>query len=204
MAYQVVSFYSLTPEEKQNFYMFCKEQSAELSQPAAINMWHDEWILHDNTLPYMLEMGLRFQKPLGDFNILMLDSKFIACGGIYQSAFCSDISIAGCRTWVSKEFRNNNLIRDWLLPAQKQWSIDHNYKMVCISFNEYNRNIINTFKRTRLGEGRKTSDRKPHHLFYTGLHEVQFLTNIQCTPQWVIYEKLDPNYSFNWELIKVV
>jgi len=200
MTYQVVSFYSLTPNEKQNFYMFCKEQSTEVSKPAAINMWHDDWIMHNYTLPYVLEIGLRFQKPLGDFNIIMLDSNFVACGGIYQSEFCSDIAIAGCRTWVSKEFRNNNLIRDWLLPAQKQWSIDNNYKMVCLSFNEYNRNIINTFKRTRLGENRLP--RQQYHLFYNNFNEVDFPVTIQYTKQWIIYEKLDSTFNFDWTTIK--
>jgi|694.fasta_scaffold73397_2 hypothetical protein len=204
MNYRVISFSSLTFKEKQKFYNFCKEQSTEISQPAAMNMWHDDWKSHSYTLPHILEIGLRFQEPFGDFNILMLDSKFVACAGIYQSAFCKDISIAGCRTWVSKEFRNKNLIRDCLLPAQKKWSIDNDYKIVCLSFNEYNKNIVNTFKRTRLGEGRRVIERKPHHLFYTGLHEVEFLVNIQYTPQWVIYEKIDPNYQFNWDVIKAV
>lgn len=205
MNYQVVSFYTLTLNEKQEFYNFCRVQSSEITQPAAKNMWHDDWPTHNYTLPYVLEKDLRFREPFGDFNILKLDSKIIACAGVYQSTFSSNIAIAGCRTWVSKEFRNTNLMREFILPVQKQWSIDRNYKMICLSFNEYNKNIIEIFKRRRLGEQiDRFKNQKPRHLFYTGVHTVDFLVNIQHTPQWVIYEKLDSDYSFNWEMIKVV
>lgn len=205
MNYQVVSFYSLTDKEKQQFYNFCKKQANEISQPASTNMWHNDWTTHPNTLPYLLESGSRFQKPLGDFNILKLGSQIIACAGVYQSDFSSDIVIAGCRTWVSKEFRNSNLMREFILPAQKKWSIENNFKILCLSFNEYNKNIIEVYKRRRLGETvDRMNTKEPHHLFFTGLHTVDFPVNIQYTKQWVIYEKLDPNYEFDWASIKFV
>jgi hypothetical protein len=203
MNYQVVSFYSLTDKEKRQFYNFCKKQSDEISQPAAANMWHDDWRTHPNTLPYILEIESRFRTPLGDFNILKLGHKILACAGVYRSEFSKDIAVAGCRTWVSKEFRNSNLMREFILPAQKKWSIENNFKMLCLSFNEYNKNIIEVYKRRRLGETiDRINTKEPHHLFFTGLYTVDFPVNIQYTKQWVIYEKLDSAANFNWELIK--
>jgi hypothetical protein len=203
MNYQVVSFYSFTDNEKQQFYNFCKKEATETSQPASINMWHDDWQAHSNTLPYILEMSSRFQEPLGDFNILKLEGEIIACAGVYQSEFSSDIVIAGCRTWVSKEYRNSNLMREFILPAQKKWSMENNFKMLCLSFNEYNKNIIEVYKRRRLGETiDRMNTKEPQHLFFTGLHTVDFPVTIQYTKQWVIYEKLDPDYNFDWSNIK--
>jgi hypothetical protein len=203
MDYRVVSFYSLTDKEKQQFYNFCKQQSTEISQPAAINMWHDDWKAHSNTLPYILEIESRFRNPLGDFNILKLGRKIVACAGVYQSEFSKDIAIAGCRTWVSKEFRNSNLMREFILPTQKKWSIENNFKMLCLSFNEYNKNIIEVYKRRRLGETiDRMNTKEQRHLFFTGLHIVDFPVTIQYTKQWVIYEKLDPSYNFDWSSIR--
>ena len=35
-------------------------------------------------------------------------------------------------------------------------------------------------------------------MFYIGLEEVNFPVIIQYTPQWVIYEKLDKDFKFDW------
>ena len=48
----------------------------------------------------------------------------------------------------------------------------------------------------RLGE--KRTARQPYHLFYNNFNEVEFPVTIQYTKQWIIYEKLDPNFDFNW------
>jgi hypothetical protein len=43
--------------------------------------------------------------------------------------------------------------------------------------------------------------RQPHHLFYNGAIEVKFPVTIQYTKQWVLYEKLDPRFEFDWQII---
>jgi hypothetical protein len=83
--------------------------------------------------------------------------------------------------------------------------MNKNIKMIALSFNEYNKNIIQIFKRNRLGEkpGRINS-REPHNIFYSGLHEVNFPVTIQYTRQWIIYEKIDNTFNFDWsKLMKV-
>ena len=69
-------------------------------------------------------------------------------------------------------------------------------------FNDYNKNLIEIFKRTRLSESAlRIKSRGPADLFYTGLHEVDVPVNIQYTQQWVIYEKLDSKFDFDWKIL---
>ena len=39
-------------------------------------------------------------------------------------------------------------------------------------------------------------------MFYKGVNEVDFPCNIQYTKQWVIYDKIDPEYTPDWHAIK--
>lgn len=190
--YQLVTFNKDIEDE---FFKFCKEASLQ-TDAAAVNMWSDDWPLQSHTLPYILTNTVRYSSPYGEFFIVLHDSKIIGCSGIYFSEFNSKMTLAGCRTWVTKEYRNKSLPREVILPAQKQWAQDRNASAVGLTFNKYNKNLINTWKRTRLGENRLP--RQSHHLFYNNFNEVDFPVTIQYTKQWVIYEKLDPSFEFNW------
>ena len=71
------------------------------------------------------------------------------------------------------------------------------------SENEYNKNLIQVFKRRRFGENKeRINNRQPHHLFYNGINELDFPVTIQHTKQWIIYENLDPSFNFDWSTIK--
>ena len=70
-----------------------------------------------------------------------------------------------------------------------------------LTINEYNKNIIKIWQRTRFGELRKP--RRPHHMFYKNFNKVSFPITIQYTPQWAIYEQLDDTFEFNWQSIAV-
>ena len=185
------------------FFNFLKSESREIDQPASVNLWSDDWNTKNYTLPYILTNTKRFDGVNGEFFILYDKDKIVACSGVYISDFNKDIAIAGVRTWINKGYRHLILNKDYLLVEHKKWAINNNIKMISLSFNEYNKNIIQIFKRNRLGEkiGRINS-REPHHMFYGGLHEVNFPVIIQYTPQWVIYEKLDDSFDFNWESLK--
>ena len=193
MTYYVSSFDYSNPD---SFFEFCKAASLEIDQPAASNMWHDNWIDENYTLPYILFKDNRFKNSKGKFFILKHNDLIIGCSGVYISDFSPQIGILGCRTWISNKYRNQSLVRDYLLPAQRGWAIDRNASVVGLTFNDYNKNLINTWKRVRLGE--KRTARQPYHLFYNNFNEVDFPVTIQYTKQWIIYEKLDPNFDFNW------
>ena len=198
---KIVCYSDLT--DNTEFFNFLKTESLEIDQPARVNLWSEDWESNVHTLPYILTNTTRFDGSNGNFFILYDNDKIVACGGVYVSDFNKDIAIAGVRTWVKKDYRHLALNKDYLLVEHKKWAIDKNMKMIALSFNDYNKNIIQIFKRGRLGEkpGR-INNREPKNIFYNGLQEVKFPVTIQYTPQWVIYEKLDNSFDFDWESLK--
>jgi hypothetical protein len=193
------SYFDLTEKEIDQFYNFCQTVATTYDSPAAKNMWGDD----NNTLPYLLNNSDRFDYPNGDFSVLFDNGKVIACSGVYKSSFDSNVGIAGVRTFVIDEYRHLSLNREYFLVEQKKWCVDNGIKVIMLTFNEYNKNLIAVFKRRRLGESKdRCNTREPKHLFYNNFNEVQFPLNIQYTKQWAIYEKLDKDYNVDWEDIR--
>jgi hypothetical protein len=127
----------------------------------------------------------------------------VACSGIYRSSFDINVAIAGVRTFVDDQYRHMSLNREYFLVEQKKWCTDNNFKVIMLTFNEYNKNLINVFKRRRLGEKvDRCNTREPKHLFYRNFNEVSFPLTIQYTKQWAIYEKLDDTYEVKWDVIE--
>lgn len=193
----IVNFKDL--ENKNLFFEFCKEADQEKDQPASINMWNDNWENLPNTLPYIVFKSSRFSNSNGNFHFVIDNNKIIGCSGIYISDFCKDLAIAGCRTWVKKEYRHLSIVRNILLPREKEWAIENNLKAIGLTFNDYNKNLLRTFTRQRFGENR--SPRQPYHLFYNNFNELDFSVNIKYTRQWIAYETLDPEFNFDWTTI---
>jgi hypothetical protein len=196
----ILSYKDLSIQQKDHFYSFLKSTQKD-NKPASVNMWHDDWQNNNRTLPYILEYTDRF-KSNGTFHILYDGTEIIACGGVYISDFSIDVAICGVRTWVSKDSRHNSILREYLLPAHKEWCENQGVSISALTFNDYNKNLIQVFRRRRLGESKeRISNREPKHLFYSGLHEVEFPLTIQYTKQWLIYEKLG-DYDFDWKSIE--
>jgi hypothetical protein len=195
---KVVDFYELSTDQVDNFFSFLKSQQTT-NDPAWTNMWDDNWQNKANTLPYILIQTNKYNGANGAFYVVYDDEKVVACGGVSKLATNAFIAIAGTRTWIAEEYRHQCIARNYLLPKHKAWAIKNKCKQVAVTFNEYNKNIIVIWKRNRLGENR--GPREPHHLCYSNLNEVAFPVIIQYTPQWVIYEKLDVDWQFNWQCI---
>lgn len=199
---KLVTYNNLSVIEKENFYTFLKSTQLE-TKPASANMWQDDWISKDTTLPFILKNTDRFNTVNGEYYILFDQSTIVACGGVYISDFSQDVAIIGVRTWVNKDYRNKSILREQLLPAQKKWCTDRNIKIIALTFNEYNKNLIQVFQKRRLGETiDRITTRKPYHLFYNNLTKVEFPVVIQYTKQWVIYEILDSTFNFDWKSIE--
>lgn len=196
--YYIIEYNSLSIFQKTNFFDFLKLAKDE-NRSSSENMWDENWINKKNTLPYILENTDRFKKN-GVFNVLFNNKEIIACSGIYKSNFCENLAIAGTRTWVKKNYRNKLISREYLLPIEKKWAIKNNFKSIGLCFNEYNKNIIEIWKRRRLGENR--TNRQSYHLFFNNFNEVKFPIEIQYTKQWLIYEKLDDSFNFDWSTIE--
>lgn len=192
-------YYTLTSKERDQFIEFLKEARPETTQPAHINMYDIDWHNKNNTLMYILEYTDRF-KNNGFYQVVFDNDKVIASGGAYASEFSDDVAILGTRTWIHKDYRHKLISREQLLPNEKKWAIENGFKIIVLTFNDYNKNLMKLWNRTRLGESR--TSRESHHFGYNGVTEVEFLVNIQYTKQYVLYEKLDPSYDFDWETIK--
>ena len=203
--YIVKAFQDLTDAEKAQFFRFLKSQSQETAQPAHENMWDDEWNDRPGTVLHLLTKNSDFTKNNGEMFVVINRNtlRMIGMGGISRSRFSEHVALAGIRTWIHKSMRNRGLPREYLLPRQKLWANKRDCKIVALTFNEYNKNIIQIFKRSRIAEPLdKAQGRLPRHLFYNGLEEVPFPVNIKDTKQYVIYEKLDPTWDFDWESIR--
>jgi hypothetical protein len=192
-------YYTLTIKERDQFIEFLKEASTETTQPAHTNMYDNDWHNKNNTLMYILEYTDRF-KNNGFYQVVFDNDKVIASGGAYSSEFSDDVAILGTRTWIHKDYRHKLISREQLLPNEKKWAIENGFKIIVLTFNDYNKNLMKLWNRTRLGESR--TSRESHHFGYNGVTEVEFLVNIQYTKQYVLYEKLDSSYDFDWETIK--
>jgi hypothetical protein len=197
--YKLTEYKNLSETQHVIFFDFLKEASLELTQPAHENMWDENWINKTSTLPYLLEKTDRFNNN-GIYHIAFDGDNVVGCSGIYTSAFCSELAIAGTRTWIAKEYRNLSVAREVFLPIEKSWAIENKFKAIAICFNDYNKNIIKLWSRNRLGERR--TQRQSHHFCYNGVNEVTFPVIIQYTKQWIIYEKLQDDFNFDWNKIK--
>lgn len=195
--YILRSFHTL--EDKQPFWDFCRSASLDIAQPAHTNMWSN----NKNALPYILTNTKRFDGTNGEFTVLYYNDIIVACAGVYISEFSPSVSLAGTRLWIDADYRNQMLAREYILPAHKAWSNQRGVKQIAICFNDYNKNLMRTFFRSRIGESRQRAlERHSRHLFYSNINELPFTVIIQDTPQWVLYESLDPNWSFDWSKIK--
>jgi hypothetical protein len=199
---RVSTYNNLSAVEKINFYSFLKSTQLE-SKPANTNMWHDEWSNAKHTLPFILNNTERFNNGNGVYHIVFDGETIVACGGVYISNFSQDVALIGVRTWVNKIYRNQSILREHLLPIQKSWCQEKNIKIIALTFNDYNKNLIQVFQKRRLGETKeRITTRQPHHLFYNNLIKVEFPVVIQYTKQWVIYETLDSTFNFDWKSIE--
>jgi GNAT superfamily N-acetyltransferase len=191
----IKNYYDINSDEREKFLQFLLKASMELKQPAHSNMTLDG---ENNTLLYILDNSDRFKN--GQFNILFHNENIIACSGCYVSSFSDDVLIAGSRTWIDKEYRNKNISREYLLPFERRWAIDNNLKCMALTFNDYNKNLINMWFRKGFGERRP--NRKDYHFGFKGLHTLEFAVNIQYTKQYVLYENLDDSFSYDWNQLK--
>jgi hypothetical protein len=173
-------------------------KQAKLSnEPASVNMFSDNWETESNTLPYKLFVEKLYDNGL--FNVALDNGEIVACSGCYPSKFHSSVLLCGSRTWVNKDYRARYVSTEYLLPEEKKWAKENDFKVVALSFNEYNKNIIKAMSRNGLGYKRTVKGEK--HMLSSNMNVVPFPVTIQYTKQYVIYEKLT-DWDFDWESIR--
>jgi len=179
------------------FFDFLRNASLS-NDPASVNMFSDDWKSDKHTLPYKLFVEKLYDN--GIFNVATDGDDIIACSGCYPSKFSDSVLISGSRTWVNKDYRCKRISTEFLLPSEKKWAIDNNFKIIALTFNDYNKNIIQAFSRNGLGY-KVTDKNQNERLFHSNMNIVPFPVTIQYTSQHVIYEKLT-DWDYDWEMIR--
>jgi len=193
----MISIRQYKSDDFETLLNFCKDEfDKNKNRDVSFNMWSESWQKDVRTLPYILKYTDRFSKH-GKFYILYDVDSIVGCGGIYISDFSPKVALAGVRTWLNRSYRNNQYIRDILLPEQKKWAIEQGADVIALTFNEYNVNLRKLFSR-----GQNISKRTPDHIFYKNYNEVNYRVMIKGVPQWVIYENLT-DIMFDWDSIRV-
>jgi hypothetical protein len=199
--YQIKKYQDLTDKELETFWQTIESEFNKDTSPAMANMFSNSWTDEKHQLRYLLEKNSRFSQ--GAYYILFDNDLPVASGGVHCSPWHKNIAMAGIRTWVHTDYRNKMLAAGYILPACKSWAMENDCSIVTLTFNEYNKNLIKIWTRTRAGESAdRIKQRQPKHLFYNGVIEVDFPLEIYYTKQWLIYEKLIDDVDFDWEEIK--
>jgi hypothetical protein len=190
--------YYLTHKDK--ILDYCKQAFSEKEQPGHVNMWHDDWRGQSATLPYLIYCSDRFSNNKGQM-FLLFDSNdnIVGTSGVNVSEFDKNVALGGVRTWLNKDLRGQFVMGRYVLPHQLSWVTGLSLKTLALTFNDYNKRLIPYFTRSGFGIQKK---RKPGSLFYNGQHTLDFPVTINYTKQWVIYHKIDENYTPNWDSIK--
>ena len=186
-------------EKSKELLKFCKSASLITSDPAHVNMYHHHWEDHPESLPYLIYISERFKDNNGEFFTLRIDGEIKAISGVQKSRFDPNVAMAGIRSFIMPEFRAKMFIGHYLLPEHLSWAKQNNFKTILLSFNNYNKRLMNYFKRTGMGVPKK---RNSSRLFYNGVNEVPFSVDIQHTEQWILYHKIDESYTPDWKKIK--
>lgn len=202
--FKIKEYSKLSSLEKEKFHDTLRSQvELDIKSSAMKNMYSHTWRIEPHTLRYLLEIDNVFAKDHGTYYVLLKDDKFVASGGVHFSKWSDSIAMGGIRTWVHTDYRNKFLAADYILPACKKWSTKNKCSIITLTFNEYNKNLIKTWTRIRAGENKtRIRKRKSKHIFYNNLIVVDFPLEINYTKQWLIYEKLNNEFLFNWEEFK--
>lgn len=186
-------------DNKEHILEYCREAYSNMAEPSHENMWNEDWVNKNNTLPYLIYKSDRFKNDNGDMFLLLSNNRIIGNSGVNISTFDSNVAIGGVRTWLNSEFKGGVVIGRYVLTEQLKWCKNKGIKIIALTFNDYNKRLIPYFTRVGLGIQKK---RTPDSLFYNGQYIVDFPVLINNTKQWVIYHKLDENYEPDWESIR--
>ena len=195
----IKAYSQLAIHEQESFFKFLSLYKEDT--PAMKNMWADDWPNKNYTLPYLLTYSTRFKTGQGEFHILYDHEKIAGCAGVYKSLFSDNVSLIGTRAMTFDPYKHKNIMRNHIFPANKKWALDNNFKIAALCFNDYNKNMPMIFKRSGFGK-ENTKPYSSNQIFYDNYNELTFPVSIQNTKQWVIYERLDPTWDYDWRQIE--
>lgn len=115
--------------------------------PAIINMGLDTsagmlWNITNKT---------RWTAKKGEISFLLSQSDEIVGVSCVEKSTNPLLSIGGIRTWVLKPYRPKNVITNFLLESNLEYTREHNMAGMVLTFNDYNRWIYDGIKRKTSG-----------------------------------------------------
>jgi hypothetical protein len=183
--YQIIQFCDENGNQNPNY----RYQHFTLDQPT--NNWFD-----------VMFKEKRFSKDNGGLCLLLHNNDLVGISGYNRSTFSPDIWISGARTLIHKEHRHNILISKHIVPFQIDAIKQRGGKCVVWLFDASNkRNIFNIAKKGKLNallQDKLAEFRES----YENLQLLDYPIVINHTMQNVIYEYLDPAYTFDWDIIE--
>ena len=125
------------------------DYASKLDDPAAKNYAVDDWQDRHDTLLYAFYARKRFDI----FNMLYHKDTPIAMSGAYVF---NHQPIIGVRTFTHPDFRGGGYWCQarYILPAQIDYYDEKGYKKVWLTFNDYNKRLVNFIK--RISEGKSS------------------------------------------------
>jgi len=183
--FQIVQFCDENGDSSNYLY-----QHHNLDQPK--NNWYD-----------VMFKEKRFSKVQGGLCLLYFNDDLVGISGYNQTEFSSDIWISGARTLIHKEHRNNVLISSYIVPYQIKAILKRNGKCVLWLFDAHNTKTI--FKIVKKGKLNVLLQNKLDFFketAYTDLKMLEYPIIINNTLQNVIYQYLDPEYTFDWNSLE--
>ena len=193
---------SIPPEVLSDIEYLCQRAELEKVKPSSENMRLQDWQCTPNSLLYLLRKTNRFSCNQGLFTCLYDQTRLVALSGCYRSEWDQNVVIGGVRAWVIPEYRARYLQARWLLSAQKNWAYQNNCAVFCLSFNDYNKKLMNII--TRSGKYQNKAKKGVGYTrpdFYDNFTLLQQKVMIQYTPQWVVYQNLR-EYMVKWPFVE--
>jgi hypothetical protein len=185
-----------------DIHNLCLEAQLDTHNPANENMSTINWENKSHSLLYLLEKTDRFHFKNGMFTVLYDNNsnRIIACSGIYRSHFDPAVGIGGVRTWIVRDYRTKYLVSKYIIPWQFSWCCDNKLKIFALTFNEYNYKLMLILNRS----GKYSNQRNNYimgikrELIYQNMKILNRMSCIQGINQYVMYQKLDPEYTVNF------
>jgi len=125
---------TITAAEFDKLAAFVKQETANSTEPAAVNMGQD------NTagLLYNITNQLRWRSDTGAIYVAEHRDRIVAVSGVEYAEHTGSWAIGGIRTWITPEHRAQKLPGQFL-ERQTEWARTHGCSFMLVTFNDYNR-----------------------------------------------------------------
>jgi len=163
----------------------------------------NDWENKPHTLLYVFLKTERFNKDQGGLVLLYDNNTLLGVSGYNVSHFNSEVYILGARTLIDKNHRHKLLMSNYFIPIQIDLVKDQ-AKMVVFLFDQHNKfNLYDIFVSGKLNLFLKNKFDEFAHIWHN-LKHVEFPIRIfPNTLHNVLYIKIDENFMFDWEKLRV-